>query len=637
MADQPVTIEKLVNADKDFQTIEDFIKKPKDETVTTRFGDEIMTLKGLEEEVKKSGGYFRRYATLDAANVDIANIPVDAVVKVTSAVDGGDYEKVTAGVTSLTKSAYDPLTQAKDYTDNALPTTPLENLFNAANEKPGLNINPADGKIRASTDVSLNVFAVDGGKKYKLKTKTEINKSYVVMGVASDNSAIAGKTTTLIPLVDTSDPLVKEFTVPSGFAFAFINTLWGFVSVDIRVDTIVATQINYVVKKIKGAPVYDENANNRASHLEKNAVLEGDIELSGTDYYSLTNEKTNLYVNRTSGLVASYTTSSSVVFPVEAGKTYYIDSPAYLANAAIGLSNTDNITAGMPVTIVYLEAHAGNVMKFTVPADSTKLFAVFTTALSSQSYNVKGQISIRDKPEAIHIVKIKGIKVAEMPENTINPLYNLKWAVIGDSITEKNFRTNKNYHEYVAESVGGMTIYNYGISGTAWTGRTLVPAAIKDQVINGQIQEPDLFTVFLGTNDFGVNAKPLGVFGDITTDTVAGGIYALLNNLITEFPTKPIGVFTPLPRYNSYGLTGGTPNQYGVTLLQICEMIKKHCNHFGIPCLDLYFESNLYVFNADANQYYFTAPSYSNPDGVHPNDLGHQVIAKKIQKFLESI
>lgn len=109
MADQPVTIEKLVNADKDVQTIEDFIKKPKDETVTTRFGDEIMTLKGLEEEVKKSGGYFKRYTSLAAANADLANIPVDAVVKVTSEADGGDYEKVSAEATTLTKSPYDPI------------------------------------------------------------------------------------------------------------------------------------------------------------------------------------------------------------------------------------------------------------------------------------------------------------------------------------------------------------------------------------------------------------------------------------------------------------------------------------------------------------------------------------------------
>ncbi len=113
MVDQPVTREKLINADKDVQVIEDFIKKSKDETVTTRFGDQITTLKGLEEMVKKSGGYFKRYTSLAAANADIANIPVNAVIKVTSEVDGGDYEKETGGATTLTKSPYDPLEQAK--------------------------------------------------------------------------------------------------------------------------------------------------------------------------------------------------------------------------------------------------------------------------------------------------------------------------------------------------------------------------------------------------------------------------------------------------------------------------------------------------------------------------------------------
>lgn len=134
MADQPVTREKLINADKDVQVIEDFIKKSKDETVATRFGDEIMTLKGLEEEVKRSGGYFKRYTSLTAANADIANIPVNSVVKVTDAVEGGDYERVTAGATSLTKSAYDPLTQSRSYTDSLvksknLGTSDLNTLF----------------------------------------------------------------------------------------------------------------------------------------------------------------------------------------------------------------------------------------------------------------------------------------------------------------------------------------------------------------------------------------------------------------------------------------------------------------------------------------------------------------------------
>lgn len=173
MADQPVTREKLINADKDVQVIEDFIKKPKDETVTTRFGDEIMTLKGLEEEVKKSGGYFKRYATLAAANADIANIPVNSVVKVTDAVDGGDYEKATAGATSLTKSQYDPIsivnenrlfrpsaTSVSNYDLNDYTTGGIH-IFNNAPLDPDVSKNfPAYGMGNSGT---LFVMAVKPG------------------------------------------------------------------------------------------------------------------------------------------------------------------------------------------------------------------------------------------------------------------------------------------------------------------------------------------------------------------------------------------------------------------------------------------------------------------------------------------
>ena len=178
MADQPVTREKLINADKDVQTIEDFIKKPKDETVTTRFGDEIMTLKGLEEEVKKSGGYFKRYATLAAANADIANIPVNSVVKVTDAVDGGDYERATAGATTLTKNPHDPLTQSKNYTDIKVHDVDVDklsrsdiftessNLFDNTAAIRGYVIS-ATGEVSANANFAFSDFiAVDPSEFY---------------------------------------------------------------------------------------------------------------------------------------------------------------------------------------------------------------------------------------------------------------------------------------------------------------------------------------------------------------------------------------------------------------------------------------------------------------------------------------
>ena len=55
----------------------------------------------------------RSYSTLAEANADIANISVGIKVEVLNTVDGGLWYKATADATTLTKSVYDPLTQAK--------------------------------------------------------------------------------------------------------------------------------------------------------------------------------------------------------------------------------------------------------------------------------------------------------------------------------------------------------------------------------------------------------------------------------------------------------------------------------------------------------------------------------------------
>ncbi|TPS28951.1 CotH kinase family protein [Acinetobacter baumannii] len=57
----------------------------------------------------KQVGYFQSYATLELANADIANIPLNVSVKVLSAANGGDYYKATEDAISLTKAEYDPI------------------------------------------------------------------------------------------------------------------------------------------------------------------------------------------------------------------------------------------------------------------------------------------------------------------------------------------------------------------------------------------------------------------------------------------------------------------------------------------------------------------------------------------------
>ncbi|MER8255734.1 hypothetical protein ABS250_15210 [Acinetobacter nosocomialis] len=55
-----------------------------------------------------SGGYYKSYLTLQDANLDINNIPLNTSVKVLSVEDGGDYYKENSNATQLTKSPFDP-------------------------------------------------------------------------------------------------------------------------------------------------------------------------------------------------------------------------------------------------------------------------------------------------------------------------------------------------------------------------------------------------------------------------------------------------------------------------------------------------------------------------------------------------
>ena len=59
----------------------------------------------------------KQYATLALANADIANINLNQNVFVSETKNGGYWYKATSEATTLTKSAYDPLTQAKLHTD----------------------------------------------------------------------------------------------------------------------------------------------------------------------------------------------------------------------------------------------------------------------------------------------------------------------------------------------------------------------------------------------------------------------------------------------------------------------------------------------------------------------------------------
>ncbi|MGF6352487.1 lysophospholipase L1-like esterase [Paenibacillus sp. 4624] len=202
------------------------------------------------------------------------------------------------------------------------------------------------------------------------------------------------------------------------------------------------------------------------------------------------------------------------------------------------------------------------------------------------------------------------------------------WNVVGDSITEHNSKTTKNYQDYISAKIG-CTVNNYGISGTGWRTPSVSGGTNAFyQRVPSLAAGADLITVFGGVNDWYQVGIPfvMGTFGD--TDPAAS-FYGAVNNtitqLVTKYPTKTIAIITPIPCDNAWAA-----NSAGVTLDQIAEAINKVAKRYSLPVLNLYHHSNVYAWDTNYK-------AYAMPDGLHPNDNGHLALADKILAFINSL
>src|SRR5699024_7133216 len=113
---EPISIQQLKNASLDVKSLEEVVNGDENVVVTTRLGETYPSVKGSINKVFETGGLpatpFATKALMTAsalANDKYAMVTDDTV-------NNGLYVK-TAG--TWVKSNYDPLTQAKSYTDTA--------------------------------------------------------------------------------------------------------------------------------------------------------------------------------------------------------------------------------------------------------------------------------------------------------------------------------------------------------------------------------------------------------------------------------------------------------------------------------------------------------------------------------------
>ena len=215
---------------------------------------------------------------------------------------------------------------------------------------------------------------------------------------------------------------------------------------------------------------------------------------------------------------------------------------------------------------------------------------------------------------------------------------NKKINFLGDSITE-GCGVSCPEHIYLNRMKAQVPLAearNYGIGGTRIAPQLKPsddPVWDKDYVSRFDKMDPDadIVVVFGGTNDFGHGDAPLGTFSDRTPDTFYGACHVLMEGLINKYPASTIVFITPLHRCNEDNLKGdGFKEQDVAPLATYVSIIKEVARYYSIPVLDLFAMGGLQPRVPILQKMYC-------PDGLHPNDDGHKIIASRLTAFLNAL
>lgn len=260
---------------------------------------------------------------------------------------------------------------------------------------------------------------------------------------------------------------------------------------------------------------------------------------------------------------------------------------------------------------------------------------------------------------------------------SFKPEKQISWTAIGDSITylndhldETGNRVTKGYLTRITEQLPNINYTNQGHNG--WTA-----IRIARGIERLNLQKADLYTVFLGTNDWW-SSQPLGTLTDYETNTGIGTVYGafrvIINKLRSLSPQAHIILITPMqrgdfvyirnPKNNAWG---SYKEKNGKSLAEFANAVKAIGKLENVPVIDLYNKESLSVKhavkfkrlkNTVSNQYQnLKYPAYTgvpfNPetdeypypldavdityDGLHPSDKGNEIIAGMLVKVMRGI
>lgn len=212
-------------------------------------------------------------------------------------------------------------------------------------------------------------------------------------------------------------------------------------------------------------------------------------------------------------------------------------------------------------------------------------------------------------------------------------LKGIKMACLGDSITEGHGVSDiaNIYYNRLQRECGIGQLYIDGIGSTR-IAKQKIPSdkPHKDLYFIPRVDDIDadcdLVIVFGGTNDFAHGDAPLGTPADRTVDTFWGACHVLCEKLIDRFPSAQLVFMSPLHREREDEPWGSNKG----TLYDYAEALQTVTRRFSIPYLDMLQVGGI-TPNVPAQKIRYM------PDGLHPNDAGHEKIAQRLKGFLLSL
>ena len=635
-----LTLQDLANGHLDVKALGEAANGDEDTIVTTRTGNTYPSAERAINIMFKNGGLPAKPFATKALMMASALVDGDyALVTDDTDESNGLYHKETG---TWVNSEYDPILLANKYTDSLLvygaddKTTvdTSSNIYVKGNDLDGLYVNINTSKITAATGVKMGFLTVKGGESYTFNT---ITGSAALIAFAKNVTLTEDRPVVLATLDNTHAPLVKV-VIPQGVTHLLFNTKIPSLDYDVT-ESLVINKHQGKLLSVSGAAIPNPNDFFKKAEATYN---------SGAKNLA-TNGITGIYLkvpgSGSPNSIESTPTGEVQVFPASSGLMHSVYSDRYdpdLFN--ICAANDDSTTEFRVLTPITLTATENPKIKtFVMPTGLTHVFA--TTRIGSLGFDIRDSFWVNEGATSSKLMENQMISLGDkafydisahsrlntLAAVAVSRLKGKTWVAVGDSITEFNMRATKNYHDFVSEDVGGMVVINKGLSGSGFHDRP----DVADEITT---DSPDLITIMWGTNDFGLvrNNYPLGTFLSTDMETIAGRMKYAIEKLMNKYPLAKFAFISPPPSLTNYG-SNADKNAQGYNLKDHVEMFERYAKHYSIPFLNLYEQSNLPVWIPAVNTYYFTAPTLSTPDGLHPNDAGQRIMADKIRPFLESI